>query len=277
MFNTLFYILLFLFGGSLGSFACVIVDRLYIKSFLTGRSHCDNCNKSLAWYELIPVFSYLFLGGRCRKCKVKIGSQKFYLELLGGVLTLVTYKIYLASYFALPLDPHKALVGALFSLGYIFLFVIFSVIIFYDFRHKLVPTTLALILIITGLAFEAYRAFNYNAFYGGLTTFFYLDLLAGLLIALPFYLIYLFSKKRAVGLGDILIYLGVGYLAGFIFGISIFFISIWLGAAVSILLMVLKPKQYTRHTEIPFTPFIIIATILVMLFQIDILGLVAFL
>lgn len=47
MIINLFYILLFLFGGAIGSFSGVIVDRLYLKSFLTGRSHCDNCNREL--------------------------------------------------------------------------------------------------------------------------------------------------------------------------------------------------------------------------------------
>lgn len=74
--SLIIYSLIFLFGGALGSFAGVIVDRLYIKSFLTGRSNCDTCNRRLNWYELIPVFSFLFLGGRCRKCKVKIGKEK---------------------------------------------------------------------------------------------------------------------------------------------------------------------------------------------------------
>lgn len=276
MIDDIFYILLFLFGGAIGSFACVIVDRLYLKSFLRGRSNCDHCNRELHWYEMIPILSYLFLGGRCRKCQTPIGAEKFYLELFGGILAILVYKLYLIEYFILPLNMSSILTGVLFSLLFIFLFVIFAVIIFYDLRHKLVPASFAYILVIVGIAFEVYRAINYVSIYGSLNTFFYLDLFSGFLIAAPFYLIYLFSGKRAVGYGDILIYFAVGYLAGFIFGISIFFISIWLGAIVSIFLVSLFPKKYNRRTQIPFAPFILIATIIVMLMQIDILGLVSF-
>lgn len=175
---------------------------------------------------MIPVLSYLFLRGRCRKCKIQIGSSKFYLELSGGILAVIIYKLYLAQYFIYPFNLHNLLIGVLFSLLFILLYVVFAVITFYDFRHKLVPANFSLILLVIGIAFEVYRSFNYNDFYGGINTFFYLDLFSGLIIAAPFYLIYLFSKKRAVGFGDILIYLAVGYLAGFVFGISIFFISI---------------------------------------------------
>ncbi len=225
---------------------------------------------------MIPVISYLLLRGRCRKCKVQIGSEKFYLELIGGILAVIVYKVYLLEYFITPLNMHNVLIGVLFSLFFILLYIVFSVITFYDFRHKLVPANFSLILLVIGLAFEVYRAYNYNNFYGGVNSFFYLDLFSGIIIALPFYLIYVFSKGRAVGFGDILIYIGVGYLAGFIFGVSIFFISIWLGAIVSIFLTTVFPKKYNRHSKIPFAPFILIAVILVMLMRIDILGLVAF-
>lgn len=276
MFQIIFYILLFLFGGALGSFAGVAVDRLYVRPFLTGRSYCDKCGRKLDWLEMIPVFSYLFLKGCCRKCQTKIGSETFYLELVGGILAVVVFKFYLLSYFAIPLVTSNAITGALFFLLFSLLYIVLAVIFSYDLRHKLVPMNFALILSVVGVAFEIYRAINYSVFYGGINQFFWLDLFSGFLIALPFLLIYLLTKRRGVGLGDIMIYFGVGYLAGFTFGISILFISIWLGALVSIFLMLWKPKKYNKKSKIPFTPFIIIATLFVMLFQIDILGLIEF-
>lgn len=275
--SLIFYALLFLFGGALGSFAGVIVDRLYIKSFLIGRSYCDTCNRRLNWYELIPVFSYLFLGGRCRKCKVKIGQEKFWMELFGAIFVILVYKLYIAKYFVFPLVAQSVITGSLFSLLAVLLFIIITVIIFYDLKHKLVPTGFALLLVVIGIAFEIYRAFNYEVFYGGFTQLFWLDLFSGFLVAFPFLIIYWITRKKGVGFGDIIIYFAVGYLAGFIFGVSIFFISIWLGAAVSIILMFLYPKKYNRKSAVPFAPFILIATILVAFLQIDILGFVQFL
>ena len=277
MFNFILYSLLFLFGGALGSFSGVIVDRLYIKSFLTGRSRCDTCNRDLSWYELIPVFSFLFLRGRCRKCKVKIGQEKFWMEILGGVFAVFVYKIYLAKYFIVPLTSQAIVTGSLFSILAAALFVIFIVIVFYDLRHKLVPTSFSLILVVIGIAFEVYKIFNYKFIYGGITGLFWLDLFSGFLIALPFFLMYIITRKKGAGFGDIVIYFAVGYLAGFIFGVSIFFISVWVGAIVSIALMLIYPKKFNRKSAIPFAPFIIIATVIVMLFQIDILGFVQFL
>ncbi len=273
MYNFIIYSLIFLFGGALGSFSGVIVDRLYIKSFVTGKSYCDTCNRSLNWYEIIPVFSYLFLGGRCRKCKVKIGKEKFWLELFGGVFFIIVYKLYIIKYFSLPILTQNIITGSLFSLLVILLFIIISVIIFYDLKHKLVPTGFTLILIIIGIAFEVYRIINYKVFYKEISTLFYLDLFSGFLIALPFLIIYLITKKRGVGFGDILIYFGIGYISGFISGISVFFVSIWLGAIISILLTFFYPKKYNRKSTIPFAPFILISAILVGFLQIDILGL----
>lgn len=273
MYSFLLYILLFLFGGAIGSFIGVIIDRLGIKSFFTGRSRCDSCNRELNWYEIIPVFSFIFLKGRCKKCKVKIDNSKFLLELLGGVFSIVFYKLFILKYFLFPIIFTNLILGIGFSLLFIILFIIFLVIILYDLKHKLVPTSFSLLLLTIGLAFEIYRVFNYYVYYGGLTSLFWLDLFSGFLISLPFLLIYFLSKKKGVGFGDIIIYFGIGYLSGFIFGISIFFISIWLGALVSVLLMIFYPKKYNRKSSIPFAPFILIATIIVMLFKIDIIGL----
>jgi len=276
MFTIIFYILLFLFGGALGSFAGVAVDRLYVRPFLTGRSHCDKCGRTLSWFEMLPVLSYIFLKGRCRKCRTKIGSETFFLELAGGALAVIVFKFYILSYFVFPLVTKSVITGVLFFLLFAVLYIILAVIFAYDLRHKLVPMNFALTLVIVGVAFEVYRAFNYMTYYGGINQFFYLDLFSGFLIALPFLIFYLVSGRRGVGLGDIVIYFGVGYLAGFTFGISILAISVWLGALVSVLLMIIKPKKYNKTSKIPFTPFIVIATVIVMLFQVDILGLIEF-
>ncbi len=270
--SFILYSLLFLFGGALGSFAGVIVDRLYIKSFLTGRSNCDSCNKRLNWYELIPVLSYLLLRGRCKKCKVKIGKEKFWTELFGSIFMIFTYNIYISKYFSSSLTKENIISGLSVLLLAGFLYIIISVIIFYDLKHKMVPTNFSLLLIIIGVSFEIYKIFNYKIFYGGINNLFWLDLFSGFLIALPFLLIYFLSKKKGVGFGDIIIYFAVGYLSGFIFGVSIFFISIWLGAIISIYLIIFYPKKYSRKSAIPFAPFILIATILVAFLQIDILG-----
>ncbi len=270
--NFIILLLIFFFGASLGSFTNVIVDRLYIKSFLSGRSHCQSCAKRLNWYELIPVLSYLFLKGRCKKCKSKIGAKHFFVELVFGIFALLTYNFYLSNYFTFPINIENLILGIILSILFIIIFIVLGVIFLYDFKHKLVPTGFSFILIIIGIAFQVYRVINFDIYYHNMTTLFWLDIFSGFIIALPFFLIYIFSGKKAVGFGDILLFFGIGYLAGFVFGVSIFLLSIWIGALMSLFLIYFFPKNYNRKSHIPFAPFIVIATILVLFLQIDIVG-----
>ena len=74
--KILLYIIIFLYGIIIGSFLNVCICRIPKKeSIVAVRSHCENCGYKLMWYDLVPLFSYLCLGGRCRKCKVKISVQ----------------------------------------------------------------------------------------------------------------------------------------------------------------------------------------------------------
>lgn len=80
--------LVFMAGSSFGSFLHVCLSR---SGWLTGRSRCDNCEYTLKWYDLIPVFSYIFLRGRCRKCKEKISSSHFVSEIMMGAAFLCSF------------------------------------------------------------------------------------------------------------------------------------------------------------------------------------------
>jgi len=276
MSDLLFYFLLFLFGASIGSFACVVVARHQISSPWSGRSKCMACNKSLASYELIPIFSFLFLKGRCGKCKVKIDREYFWTEIVAGILAILTYYFFLKDYFELLFSEISwglMITGILFAIFYTFLLALFLIIILYDLKHKIVPLLFSICIIIIGVAFAVFRAvFEINNLYNFHTIIYWLDIFSGFLVALPFFLFFIFSKGKAVGGGDILLYFGIGSLAGFTYGVSIFLISIWLGAIVA-LILILSDKNYTRKSQIPFAPFILIATILVLFWKIDVVGL----
>ena len=88
------YILIFLYGIVIGSFLNVVIVRVPRKeSIVKVRSHCENCGYQLKWFDLIPIFSYLVLGGKCRKCKTKISAQHLVLEVLNGILYVFTFFI----------------------------------------------------------------------------------------------------------------------------------------------------------------------------------------
>ena len=83
------YILIFAFGIVIGSFLNVCIYRIpQHETVVTERSHCMRCGYQLAWYDMVPVFSWLFLRGRCRHCGVRIPVRYFLVEVLGGVLAL---------------------------------------------------------------------------------------------------------------------------------------------------------------------------------------------
>lgn len=84
------YILIFAFGIVIGSFLNVCIYRIpQHETVVTERSHCMRCGYQLAWYDMVPVFSWLFLRGRCRKCKEPISPQYPIIEALNGILYIV--------------------------------------------------------------------------------------------------------------------------------------------------------------------------------------------
>ena len=93
--TILLYIIVFLYGIVIGSFLNVCIYRIPKKENIAKvRSHCMSCGYRLKWYDLVPLFSYLFLGGKCRKCKEKISIQYPVIEALNGVLYLFVFAEY---------------------------------------------------------------------------------------------------------------------------------------------------------------------------------------
>ena len=81
------YIIIFIFGIVIGSFLNVCIYRLPLhESIITAPSHCMTCGRKLKWYDMVPVFSWIVLGGKCRNCKSKISAQYPIIEALNGIL-----------------------------------------------------------------------------------------------------------------------------------------------------------------------------------------------
>ena len=88
--TILFYIIIFLYGIVIGSFLNVCIYRIPKKEDIVKvRSHCMSCGYKLEWYDLVPLFSYLFLRGRCRKCKTKLSVQYPLIEAMNGILYVI--------------------------------------------------------------------------------------------------------------------------------------------------------------------------------------------
>lgn len=116
--NAILYITIFVIGTLFGSFYSLAVYRIPRRiDIIKTHSFCPNCNHRLGFWELIPVWSYIFLGGKCKSCKQKIRPRYFILEILSG-LTFVLIAI------ALKLDIYKLNIQLIIELAFIMLYLV---------------------------------------------------------------------------------------------------------------------------------------------------------
>ena len=260
-------------GCIIGSFLNVVMLRFNTGKSLKGRSQCFSCSHTLCWYELVPVFSWLFQRGLCRHCSSKISKTYVIGELLtGGFFGLITSR---ALFFAGDIYSSPYLVSTLF------LFVLFSillVILFYDIRHKIIPDSLSFafgILSFTSLFFFSFQSSVFSFVGFQLPSLW--AVLAGALVPLPFIILWIVSKGRWIGLGDPKLMVGMGFLFGMTRGFSSVFLAFWIGAlfALGVLFtnkvlgktLLRRGKKSIMKEEIPFAPFLILATLATLVFN----------
>lgn len=238
---------LFIIGLFLGSFLGVIADRLpNNKSVIKGRSNCDFCKKTLAWYDLVPVLSFLILSGKCRYCKKKLPLFYPFIEVTTGALFALT-GYFFAGFGIYPM------------LFYLFITGLFIGIFFADLKHGIIPD----ILIVLGatVTFAYYLLLERGAFIN--------HLLTGLGTLLFFisisYGFFLLTKKESMGGGDIKLSFLLGFLLGFPLVVVSLYIAFLTGALLSIILIMWKKKKFFKDS-IPFGPFLILGTFISIFF-----------
>lgn len=237
----------FFFGLFIGSFLNVVILRMNTgRSVVTGRSKCPHCNKTLAWYELLPVFSFIALRGMCSKCKARISFQYPLVELVTALVFTILYTtVMLPGNFT-----------SLAMLSFVFNCIIAAVLIVifaYDMRHKIIPDMAVYTFILLAIASIVFKAFVLPGFHIGDAVF------GGVALALPFFLLWYFSNGRLMGFGDVKFALGMGWLLGFAVGAAALLLSFWIGGIVGLILIALS-KKYRMTSEIPFAPFLILGT-----------------
>lgn len=264
--NILLFIIVFLFGSIIGSFLNVVIYRLNTgKSIVKGHSICMSCGKSLRWFELIPIFSFLLQSGRCRRCKTKISLQYIIVEVITAIVfSMIIFKFLPLSYFSFNYYIINTII-------YLTLFSLLIVISVYDIRHKIIPPVLSLVFII--ISFVSIFI-NVNPF-GGLFVLPSISLIiSGPLLALPFVLLWLLSNGRLMGLGDGKVTLGLGWMLGMSQGFFGLILSFFIGSVVSILILFIFRKKVNMKTEIPFAPFLAIGAFISFIFNLNFLHLV---
>lgn len=248
-----YLIIFFILGTVLGSFYNVVGFRLPKEESIIHPKHsyCPNCKHQLGVLELIPVFSFLFQGGRCKHCKKPISIFYPFIELLTGTLFAVCYYSYRFS-------PDLIIALTLVSL--------FSIVIVSDLNYLIIPDeiTLISILVIAGAIF--YR----DGFNGMITALGNGVLLFGIMYCLMLLGDFLF-KKESLGGADIKLMFVSGMALGPLLGVVVIFISSVVALPVSILL-------YTVNKEklIPFGPFIVFAILFLFFLKVDVLKILEF-
>lgn len=226
------YVFLFIIGSIFGSFVNLIVHRrLRGESIVFPRSHCESCGKSLSPFELIPMISFLIQKGRCRSCGSKISPDNIFMEIIGGILLIIS-----SSY---GLNLKTAMIFASLILG-----LIISLI---DLKTMEIYRKDLIMLIVLGLIYRL--------------NFFTRDFFINILIfSLIYYLIYRISGRN-IGDGDYYFYLGLGlFLEDSLFIVFVLF-SVWLGGFVGLLILL---KERKKGKRMPFAIFIYLSYIIVL-------------
>jgi len=245
-FETLFIIL---FGLTIGSFLNVLIYRLPLGISLINpkRSTCPVCNHTIKWYENIPLFSYIFLRGKCSACDTAISFQYPIVEL---ITTIVTYLLFHQLGFSQDLYFISLIMYLLIVLSFI------------DLKYKAVPDLLLVILTaITLLYLFLHKNENITTFFifaGGIVIIelfvtFYIQNIKAVIVKDD-----LLREQKAIGEGDIPIIAVIGGLLGFEFGIMAIFLSAILAIIPSVINLV-----FQKEIETPFIPFLAMGLIII--------------
>lgn len=256
------YIILLLLGLCFGSFTNAFVWRIRQQetskkkrsskdySILHGRSMCPNCSHILSALDLIPVLSWVGLHGRCRYCHNKISWQYPVVEILTTILFVCSYVFWPYSFDSI----------GLFQFGIWLIFLIgFMIIFVYDIKWMIIPNRVVYPLMLLGLVYVGASAVFNSSFDPVIQAFYGVLIASGI-----FYGLFQLSDGNWIGGGDVKLGFAIGLIIGGpVQAVLMLFIASLLGCFVSMPLLV---SGQARKKKVPFGPFLIIATIIVLLF-----------
>lgn len=209
------YFFIFLFGIVIGSFLNVCIFRIPMhETVVTERSHCMICGYQLAWYDLVPLFSWLCLRGRCRKCKAPISPQYPIVEATNGILYLLIFAV---CGFTLDSIIYCLMASALLVLSVI------------DWRTYEIPVGINIFILVLGIL---HIIIDHNNWLNYVIGFFSVSLF----LLILFYV----SGGRAIGGGDVKLMAAAGLVIGWKLIILAFFIGCIVGSVIHLIRMKLS-------------------------------------
>lgn len=249
-FVTIFF--LFFLGACVGSFLNVIIYRSTTgESWVVGRSHCESCKKPIKWFDNIPLFSFMLLGGKCRYCHDPLSISHPTVEGLMGLLFVWWYAVGFF-FFKLTQAPFVFLQPIFWLLVAILLFVIFLI----DYRYLIIPDVpvffLSGLVIFYRIALVLSGIMQVNDLLW--------TIIATASVIVFFWCLWFFTKGKGFGFGDIKLALPLGLLVGWP-GITVWILSSFsLGAVIGIILLACRKAKFGQ--PIPFGPFLILGALI---------------
>lgn len=236
---------IFLYAIAIGSFLNVLADRFARnESVVKGRSYCESCKKTLGLLDLVPVFSFLFLRGRCRYCRKKLSWYYPIVEITTGILFVYTFWW---------LQP---LVNPSFNLIYYFFLVSSLIVIFFaDIKYGIIPDKVLFPAIIISFLYILLT----------IPHLFFSHLLSAIGAFLFFFLIFFLTRGKGMGFGDVKFAFLIGLVLGFPNIIVAFYIAFLTGALIS-LILIAGGKKKLRGSTIPFGPFMVFGMFIALYF-----------
>ncbi|MBI4779524.1 prepilin peptidase [Candidatus Falkowbacteria bacterium] len=255
----LILIFVFLFGLIIGSFLNCLIWRLHKKEGLLNRSYCPKCKKQIAWYDNIPVLSFIMLKGKCRQCKKPISWQYPIVELTTGILFLI---VFIANLKLTPFNEFPIIFNSKFLITILrdwFLVSVMTVIFIYDLRWYLILDIITLPACLIMLIFNLFLNFSlWNLLISGI-------------IGGSFFLIqFVVSRGRWIGGGDIRLGLLMGLALGWPGVLAAVIIAYFIGSIVGVGLILAGKKRW--GSEVPLGIFLSAGTIITLFWQTQIIN-----
>ena len=278
----LLYIILFVFGVVFGSFLNVIGLRYKAEKFLLdkeaigGRSQCPICKKQLVWYELVPLFSFLALKGKCRHCGHRISLQYPIIEFLSGIIFVAVPLYFMNTYNVSQLAFSGQDIRWFYGLSIIWTLAFLAMLLLsvIDFRQFLIPNELNIFLAFLGVGAMLLKHGSFLGYYSSILEInsrIWVNHISAALIAMVFLgLIIFLSRGKGMGLGDLKLAGALGLLFGWPDILLVVMLAFVIGSFLSIALMALKKK--TLHDSVPFGPFLVLSSFIVFLFGFQIVN-----
>lgn len=256
--------LLFVFGAAFGSFIDVLANRyqpdkfLLNRSVMIGRSYCPYCRRSLRWFELVPIVSYLVLWGRCRTCHKRISLECPLTEIISGLI-FVFVPLFLRQLY-LPSSTFYFL-----SATWILIFSVLLLISLIDRRINIIPDEATVLLVMSGipLIFLTVSQFglvngsflgSYALLFGFRSSIWINHLFAAFISVVFFGSLILITRGRGMGIGDLKIGLALGFVFGWPDIILVLILAFIIGSLVGAASIVFRHRSLKSF--LPFGPFL---------------------